>query len=60
MVTTVNGVPPERLNTGRQVTAGFTLIVRWKDLPALTRWVPSFQKQIDGARAELASAALES
>ena len=34
---------------------GFTLVVRQRDLPALTRWVPSFQKQIDALKnAELA------
>lgn len=49
-------VRPEMLNTGGQAKAGFALVVRWNDLPALTRWVPSFQKQIDNARAELASA----
>lgn len=34
-------------------TAGFTIVVAWDDLPALTQWVPSFQKQIDGVRDEL-------
>jgi hypothetical protein len=33
--------------------AGAALVVQWGDLPALTRWVPSFQKQIEGVRAEV-------
>lgn len=43
----------EVLNVGNQKKAGFTLMVRWDDLPTLTRWIPSFQKHIDGARAEI-------
>lgn len=47
-------VRPEMLTVGKQGKPGFTLIVLWHDLPALTRWVPSFQKQIDNARTEIA------
>lgn len=46
----------ELLNVGKnKKKAGFTLVVRWDDLPALTRWVPSFQKQIDNVRVEIAA-----
>lgn len=37
----------------RQV-AGFTVQVARKDFPAITRWVPSFQKSIDAADARWA------
>jgi len=37
----------------KQRKAGFTLVVGWDDLPALVRWMPSFQKQIDDARVQL-------
>ena len=43
----------EVVNTGKRKKAGFTLVVQRNDLPALTRWVPSFQKQIDNVQAEL-------
>ncbi|SEB56609.1 hypothetical protein SAMN04489806_1124 [Paramicrobacterium humi] len=42
------------LTIGKQKKPGFTLVIRWDDLPTLTRWVPSFQKQIDNARVEIA------
>ena len=45
----------ELLNIGKQRKAGFTLIVQWDDFPTLTRWVPSFQKQVDNAHAEIAA-----
>lgn len=45
----------EVLTVGRQNKPGFTLVVWWDDLHALTRWVPSYQKQIDNARAEIAA-----
>lgn len=43
----------EFLTVGKRKKPGFTLVVRWDDLPALTRWVPSFKKQIDNVRAEV-------
>lgn len=43
---------------GRRQT-GFTVVVGWENLEALTRWVPSFQEQIDGVRAEVDALALK-
>jgi len=43
----------EQINTGKQKKAGFTLVVHWDDLPSLTRWAPSFQKQIDGVKGQI-------
>lgn len=40
-------------NVGKRRKAGFTLVVQWDDLPALTRWVPSFQTQIDNVRSQI-------
>ena len=34
---------------------GFTLVIVSGDLPKLTRWAPSFQKQIDNVSAEIAA-----
>ena len=49
-------VRPELLNVGKnKKKAGFTLVVQSDDLPALTRWMPSFQKNIDKVRAEIAA-----
>jgi hypothetical protein len=47
---------PDVLDVGKRKEAGFTLVVRWDDMPTLTRWVPSFQKQVDAARSEIAEA----
>jgi hypothetical protein len=44
-------VRPEVLTVREREKAGLTLIVRWDDLDSLTKWVPSFQKQIDNVRA---------
>lgn len=49
-------VRPEVQTIGKRQKAGLTLVVRWEDLPSLTRWAPSFQKQIDSARAEVDAA----
>jgi hypothetical protein len=43
----------EMLLVGKKQTPGFSLAVRWDDLPALTKWAPSFQKQVDGVRGEV-------
>lgn len=43
----------ESLTVRKTKKPGFTLVIAWDDLPALTRWAPSFQKQIDGVRAEV-------
>lgn len=43
----------EMLSVGKKQKPGFTLAVRWADLSALTRWAPSFQKQIDDVREEV-------
>lgn len=53
-------VRSEVLTVGKRQKAGFTLVVQWDELPALTRWAPSFQKQIDSARAEVKAAASDS
>jgi hypothetical protein len=46
----------EMLNVGKpKKKPGFTLVVQSDDLPTLTRWVPSFQKQVDIMRAEIAA-----
>lgn len=42
----------EQVTGGKQKKVGFTIVGAWDDLPALTMWVPSFQKQIDGARGD--------
>ncbi|MEB0000576.1 hypothetical protein QN367_15950 [Cryobacterium sp. RTS3] len=47
----IPGVTPAVAKQKKKV--GFTLVVRWDDLPAITRGVPSFQKQIDSVRAEV-------
>ncbi len=52
-------VRPEIVNVGKRKKPGFTLIVSWDDLPALTRWVPSFQRHIDRVRAEIAAEGLK-
>lgn len=44
----------ELLTVGKQKKAGFTASIRWDDLDFLTRWVPSFQQQVDNAKAEIA------
>lgn len=46
-------VRAELLTVGKAKQAGFTLVVPWGDLDALTRWVPSFQRQIDNALASI-------
>jgi hypothetical protein len=47
-------VRPEVVNVSKsKKKAGFTLVVLSRDLPALTRWMPSFQKNVDRVRAEL-------
>ncbi|WP_139200782.1 hypothetical protein [Curtobacterium sp. MMLR14_010] len=50
-------VRPEVQAVGKRQKAGLTLVVRWEELPSLTRWAPSFQKQIDNAHAEMDAAA---
>jgi hypothetical protein len=48
-------VRPEVVAVGKSRKAGLTLIVQWNNLDALTKWVPSFQKQIDRVRSEIAA-----
>jgi hypothetical protein len=50
-------VRAQRRKVGKQEQAevSFVLVVAWDDLPALTRWVPSFQKDIDRARETIAA-----
>ena len=43
----------ETIPAGKKKKTGFTLVVKRDDLPALTRWMPSFQKQIDAVIVEL-------
>ena len=49
-------VRAEVVPAGKRKKAGFTLVVAWNDLDALTRWAPSFQKQIDNVRDEIEQA----
>jgi len=48
-------VRPEVVNVSTsKKKAGFTLVVPSEDMRAITRWMPSFQKNIDRVRAEIA------
>lgn len=43
----------EQVTVGKRKKVGFTIVVSWENLSALTRWAPSFHKTIDGVRAEV-------
>lgn len=48
-------VRPEVVNVSTsKKKAGFTLVVPSEDMRAITRWMPSFQKNIDRVRSEIA------
>lgn len=44
----------ELLTIGKQRKAGFTAVISWDHLDTLTTWAPSFQPQIDNAKADMA------
>lgn len=48
-------VAVEKQIVRKRQTPGFTVQVARADLPAVTRWVPSFQKSIDAAEAAWAA-----
>ncbi|WP_411732801.1 hypothetical protein [Paeniglutamicibacter sp.] len=43
----------EAIKMGKQRKTGFTAVLAWHNLETLTKWVPSFQTQVDNARAEI-------
>ncbi|OJX73106.1 hypothetical protein [Leifsonia sp. 71-9] len=46
----------EQMIVSKRKKVGFTIVVNWEDLPCLVRWAPSFEKTIDGVRAEVEKA----